>query len=220
MHQLPKFSNISLLRLALTHCSYSNEHRELEDNERLKFLGKTVLSFASSAFLYKLYPEMGEEELTRRRSRLVGQKQLTKFALELGIDKKMRLGTEAVQEGGYQNAKLLSSTFEAIIGAYFLDSGIEAVCTYVKPLFASVVEIVPRSQSIDFKHLFEQWSLFTYGQNPEYFILQESEPDSTKQFTVGACVGGEVLGVGTARSEQAAKKRAAAAVLKKFGLAF
>jgi ribonuclease-3 len=221
MAQLPNFSNTSLLRLALTDRSYCNEYAELEDNERLKFLGKTVLSFLSSAYLYKLYPEKAEDELSRRRSKLVGQKQLAKFAIELGIDKQVRLGSEALLEGGCQNPKLLSSTFEALIGAYFLDSGIDAVRAFVKPLFASVLEIIPRTQSqLDSKILFEQWALLNFGHNPEYFILEESGPNHTKQFTAGACVSGELLGIGTARTKLAAEKRAAASALKKLGLAF
>lgn len=221
MPQLPKFSNISLLRLALTHRSYCNEYAELEDNERLKFLGKTVLNFLSSAFLYKLYPERGETELTHQRSKLVGQKQLAKFALELGIDKQILLGTGALKQGGCQNTPLLSSTFEALIGAYFLDSGIDAVRAFMKPLFTSVIETVPRRMSkLDFKKLFQQWSLLNFSQDPEYFIIQESGPHQTKQYTAGACVDGEVYGVGTARSKQAAEKLAAKAALKKLGLAF
>lgn len=221
MPHLPEFSNTSLLRLALTHSSYRIEYGELEDNERLKLLGKAVLSFASSAFLYELYPEKAEKELTRQRSRLVGQRQLAKFAIELGLDRRMRLGLEAIQEGGYYNTQILSSMVEAVIGAYFLDSGIDAACAFIKLLFASVVESVPHAQSnVDSRSLFQQWSLSNFGQTPEYFILQESMPNSVKQYTAGACAGGELFGIGTARSKLAAEKRAAKAALKKLGLAF
>jgi ribonuclease-3 len=223
MLKLPNFRNTLLLRLALTHRSYRNEFGELEDNQRLEFLGKAVLSFASSAFLYKVYPEMEEDELSRRRSALVDEKQLAKFAIELGIDQQMQVGTAVLEEGGYQNAGLLSSTFAAIVGAYFLDSGLDAVRAFVKPLFGSVIEKLPRSQSNpDSKGLFQLWSLLNFGQKPEYFILEELEPNQTKtrQFTAGACVDGEVYGVGTEYSRPAAEKLAAEAALKKLGLAF
>lgn len=221
MPELPNFRNTALLRLALTHHSYRNEYGGLEDNERLVFLGNAVLSFLSSAFLYKLYPEMTKGQLTRRRSTLVNEKHLAKFAIELGLGERIQNCTDAVQEQEYQNTKLLSSTFAAIIGAYFLDSGIDAVRAFMKPLFTSVIETVPRRMSkLDFKKLFQQWSLLNFSQNPRYFIIRESGPHQTKQYTAGAFVDGEVYGVGTARSKQAAEKLAAKAALKKLGLAF
>ena len=221
MPELPNFRNTALLRLALTHHSYRNEYGGLEDNERLVFLGNAVLSFLSSAFLYKLYPEMTKGQLTRRRSTLVKEKHLAKFAIELGLGEQIQNCTDVVQEEEYQNTKLLSSTFAAIIGAYFLDSGIDAVRTFVKPLFASVVERIPTSQpNLDSKGWFKQWSLMNFGQNPEYFILEESGSDDIQQFTAGACVAGEVYGVGTGRTKQAAEKLAAAAALQKLGLVF
>jgi ribonuclease-3 len=218
MPELPNFRNASLLSLALTHCSYRDEHGGLEDNERLKYLGNSALVFLSSAFLYKLYPEMGEGELTYRRSSLINQNQLAKFAIVLGIDKQMLVGTEVVKEEGDLSTTLLSNIFQAIIGAYFLDSGIDA---FVKPLFTSVLRKTTRSRSsLDYKALFQQWSLLNVGQVPDYFILEESQPNCPTRFTAAACVSGEVYGVATESTQQSAEKLAAEAALKKLGLMF
>jgi ribonuclease-3 len=221
MPELPNFRNASLLSLALTHRSYRDEHGGLEDNERLKYLGNSVLVCLSSAYLYKLYPEMGEGELTYQRSSLINENQLAKFAIVLGIDKQMLVGTEVVKEEGNLSTKLLSNIFQAIIGAYFLDSGIDAVRAFVKPLFTSVLRKTSRSRSsLDYKALFQQWSLLNVGQVPDYFILEESEPDCPTRFTAAACVSGEVYGVATESTQKAAEKLAAEAALKKLGLMF
>jgi len=128
MPKFPQFKKPSLLRLALTHRSYCNEHpEEQEDNERLEFLGDALLGFLVGELLYRRYPDLSEGQLTLVRSELVREKQLVKFAIALGIGDKIRLGKGTIQDGGRQNPSLLSDAFEAIVGAYFLDSGIEEV---------------------------------------------------------------------------------------------
>ncbi len=142
MHKLLIFDDEKLLRRALTHRSYVHENPgEGEHNERLEFLGDALLNFLSGKYLYSCHPEMGEDELTRRRSALVDEKQLAKFAEEVGLDFRIRLGKGAIRDGGYQNPNLLSSTFEAVIAAYYLDKNldIEAVRTLIEPLFDSVI---------------------------------------------------------------------------------
>lgn len=221
MPELPNFRNASLLSLALTHHSSCEEHSGFENNERLQYLGNSVLVFLSSAFLYKLYPEMGEGELTYRRSSLINENQLAKFAIVLGINHQIQLGTEVCKEENLQSTELLSSVFQAIIGAYFLDSGVDAVRAFVKPLFTSVLRKTSRSRSkVDYKALFQQWSLLNIGQAPDYFILEESEEDCSTKFTAAACVTGEVYGVATENTQQAAEKLAAESALKKLGLMF
>lgn len=121
--KLPPFHDRALLELALTHRSYVNEHPEVQaHNERLEFLGDAVLNFISGNFLYKRFPYKAEGELTPLRSALVDEQQLAKFAEMLELGPLMKLGKGAEREGGRQNANLLSSTFEAIVGAYFLDT--------------------------------------------------------------------------------------------------
>lgn len=164
MHKLLIFRDEQLLRQALTHRSYVNEHPgEGEHNERLEFLGDALLNFLSGQYLYKRHSDKGEDELTRRRSALVDERQLAKFALEVGLDFRMRLGQGAIRDGGYQNPNLLSSTFEAVLGAYYLDhdSDIEAVRDIIELLFESVSEnIVVSRSNVDSKNRFQEWSKY------------------------------------------------------------
>ncbi|HEY9675455.1 MAG TPA: ribonuclease III [Waterburya sp.] len=226
MRKLPVIQDEKLLRQALTHRSYVNEHPDAgEHNERLEFLGDAVLGFLVGELLYKRYPEMSEAQLTRLRSNLVDEKQLAKFATQLSIGEQMRLGKGAIKEGGRENPSLLSDTFEAYIAAHFLESGIDAVRNFVEPLFKSVADsiVFPQSDAdskslVDSKGRFQQWALAKFVQNPEYIIVAESGPDHAKEFTAEVQVKGKVYGVGKGRRKQDAEKRAAEAALKKVGL--
>ncbi len=224
--KLPPIRDKKLLQQALTHRSYVNEHPERgEDNERLEFLGDAVLGFLVGELLYRRYPQMSEAQLTRLRSKLVDEPQLTKFSKELGLGKLMRLGKGAERDGGRESPSLLSDTFEAIIAAYFLESGIEAVRDYVQPLFLSVAEDILTSQSdansknlVDSKNRFQQWALANQGENPQYAIVKESGPDHAKEFTAEVRVKSIVYGVGKGRRKQEAEKSAAESALKQLGL--
>ncbi|MDF2388501.1 ribonuclease III [Nostoc ellipsosporum NOK] len=228
MHELLNFKNEKLLRQALTHRSFVNEHPgEGEHNERLEFLGDAILNFLSGKYLYKKYPQKGEDELTRRRSALVDEKQLAKFALEVGLNSRMRLGQGAILDGGFQNPNLLSSTFEAVVGAYYLDndSNIEAVRPIVEPLFDSVPEQMFESRSnVDSKNRFQEW---VQGKGitipPKYVTEQVGGLPHAPEFIAKVFVHGEKepRGIGTGRNKKDAEKAAAEdalAKLKKQGL--
>lgn len=223
MSELPKFKNQSLFDQALTHRSYVNEHPEIgEDNERLEFLGDAVLGFLIGDFLYKNYPDMSEAQLTRMRSALVEEKQLATLARQLQLGSKMRLGQGAIKDGARDNPSLLCDTFEAIIGAYYLDSNITSVRAYVKRLFTPVVKSIALPQVdenpkhlIDPKNRFQQWALDKFGKNPEYVIVKESGPDHAKEFMAEVRVNGKVYGSGIGRRKQDAEKNAAENALKK-----
>ncbi len=219
--KLPKITNQSLLELALTHRSYANEHPEVAGhNERLEFLGDAVLGFLVGELLYRLYPSMTEAELTRLRSRLVDEHQLGKLGSLMNLGSLMRLGKGAEKDNGRANPSLLNDTFEAMIGAYFLDRGIEAVAAYVQPLFTSLAEQLVSEQShsqtttfIDSKNQFQQWALANYQEAPTYKIIQESGPDHAKEFTAQVLVKGVVYGTGKGKRKQEAQKAAAKAAL-------
>ncbi|MGL5943441.1 MAG: ribonuclease III [Waterburya sp.] len=228
-HKLPLFRNPALFNLALTHRSYVNEHPEAgEDNERLEFLGDAVLGFVVAQMLYQMYPTINEAQLTHMRSRLVDEQQLGKLGSELGLGELMRLGKGAAKDGGRNNPSLLNDTFEATLGAYFLDAGIEAVRSYIleifQPLAAKLVQgediqqnsvqVQPQATFIDSKNRFQQWALANFQTPPEYQIIAESGPDHAKQFTAQVSILGQVYGVGTDRRKQEAEKRAAEAALK------
>ncbi|MFN6460266.1 MAG: ribonuclease III [Nostoc sp. DedVER02] len=227
MHKLLIFHNEKLLRHALTHRSYVHENPgEGEHNERLEFLGDALLNFLSGEYLYSCHPEMGEDELTRRRSALVDEKQLAKFAEEVGLDFRMRLGKGAIRDGGYQNPNLLSSTFEAVLGAYYLDndSNIEAVRTIIEPLFDSVdpKNIVVSRSNVDSKNRFQEWVQRNVTPNPpKYFTEQIGGPSHAPEFVAKVLVDGKIYGEGKGRNKKDAEKAAAEdalAKLKKQGL--
>ena len=221
-YQLPQIKNQSLRELALTHRSYANEHPEvLGHNERLEFLGDAVLGFLVGELLYRNYPQMSEAELTRLRSRLVDEEQLGKLGALMNLGELMRLGKGAAKDNGRTNPSLLNDTFEAMIGAYFLDQGIEVVAAYVQTIFRSLAEQLvkeqrnsPRKTFIDSKNKFQQWALAKYHEPPTYKIIKESGPDHAKEFTAQVLVQGIVYGTGTGKRKQEAEKAAAGAALK------
>jgi ribonuclease III len=224
--QLPPISDRLLLERALTHRSYVNEYPESSgNNERLEFLGDAVLGFLIGELLYQKYPQMNEAQLTRLRSQLVDEQQLGQLGSELGLGNLMRLGKGAEKDRGRQNLSLLNDTFEAIIGAYFLESGIEAVRNYIYPLFESLAENLVEVQTkakidnfVDSKNRFQQWALANQGENPKYTIVNEFGWDHAKEFTAEVSVKGCVYGVGKGKRKQEAQKRAAEVALKKLGL--
>ncbi|XHR82423.1 MAG: ribonuclease III [Gloeotrichia echinulata GP01] len=214
MHKLLIFRDEKLLRRALTHRSYVHENPgEGEANERLEFLGDALLNYLSGEYLYNRHPEKGEDELTRRRSALVDEKQLAKFALEVGLDFRMRLGKGAIRDGGYQNPNLLSSTFEAVIGAYYLDnnSDIKTVRAIVEPLFDSVPEnvVVVRS-NVDSKNRFQEWVQRNVTPNPpKYVTVQVGGVSHAPEFIAKVFVGDKVYGEGKGKNKKDAEKAAA-----------
>ncbi|MDY6786134.1 MAG: putative dsRNA-binding protein, partial [Cyanobacteriota bacterium] len=168
------------------------------------------------------YPDISEAQLTRLRSALVDEKQLANFAREIGIGSLMRLGKGANKDGGRDNPALLSDTFEALIGAYFLDAGIEKVKQYVEPFLRSLADtlVFPQTDAepqrlVDSKNRFQQWALARFKENPTYTIIDESGPAHAKEFIAQVSVKGKVYGVGRDRRKQEAEKRAAECALEK-----
>jgi ribonuclease III len=210
---LPPFHDSALLQQALTHRSYINEHPEVTaHNERLEFLGDAVLNFLSGEFLYQRYPDRPEGELTPLRSALVDEAQLAQFASLLHLGDHLRLGRGAEQEGGRQNPNLISSAFEAVIGAYFLDSQaqMDAVRDYVLPFFESVADRLGGSATaVNYKSRFQAWALAHRGENPKYLIVQELGPDHAREFVAEVHLQDECYGVGRGRTKQNAEKAAA-----------
>ncbi|MGI0489595.1 ribonuclease III [Pantanalinema rosaneae CENA516] len=219
--QLPVFQNSELFQRALTHRSFANENSNAgKHNERMEFLGDAVLNFLSGEFLYKRYPDKSEGELTPLRSALVDAKQLAKFAKALDLGQQIKLGKGADREGGRQNTRLLSSTFEALIGAYFIDtnSDINQVRSYVEPFFDAVVShLAITAQTVNYKSRFQEWSLANTGMNPNYVIVSESGPDHDKCFVAEVQISGKPYGQGSGRRKQDAEKDAARDALDRLG---
>ncbi len=218
---LPAFQNPSLLISALTHRAYVNEHAEAsEDNERLEFLGDAVLDFVAGSFLYHKFPGTREGGLTRLRAALVNTEQLARFAIALELGGQMRLGKGEAESGGRKRQTLLADGFEAVLGAYYLDSGLEAVRAFVEPLFTEAVGgIVSAERDVDAKSLFQEWAQSELSQTPRYSTVSVSGPDHSREYTIAVLVNGEAYGTGTGPSKQAATQAAAKAALEKVGLA-
>lgn len=212
------FDKYSLLARALTHRSYCNEHPNevLEDNERLEFLGDAVLDFLVGAWLYNHFPEMHEGELTRLRSALVRTEKLAEFAERLGFGRAMRLGRGETEGGGRLRPALLCATFEAVVGALFLDSGFETVRVFLEPILENAVQdIIARSSDQDPKSLFQERIQSLGYPPPTYRTATTSGPEHQKTFVVEVFVGGEPYASGSGFSKQAAAKSAARAALDK-----
>jgi len=220
MHKLLIFNDETLLQLALTHRSYVHENlEEWGDNERLEFLGDAILNFISGAYLYKIRPELGEDEMTRRRAALVDEKQLARFAVQIGVDERMRLGPSVIGNGGYQNPNLLSSTFEAVIGAYYLDHNqdIEALRPLIEELFDSVPpEIMAVRSTLDAKNRFQEFIQASGITMPPRYITEKSGgTDHAPEFLAKVYVEGKCYGEGKGRNKKDAEKEAARNALDK-----
>ena len=214
------FSDSLILSRALTHRSYLNEHPEaLEDNERLEFLGDAVLDFVVGAWLYNHYPEMPEGDLTRMRSALVHTEQLAEFARQLSLGRAMRLGRGEAQAGGRERSALLCDTFEAVIGALYLNRGIDAVVDFISPLLEEAAEyILLTRKNEDPKSKFQEWAQAQGYPAPLYITRSATGPDHAKVFEVDVVINSQVFGTGTGHSKQIAAKSAAQTALEQLGL--
>lgn len=214
------FKDLLLLSRALTHRSYLNEHSEaLEDNERLEYLGDAVLDFIVGVWLYHQYPEMAEGELTRMRSALVHTEQLAVFARKINLGGAMRLGRGEVQAGGRNRSALLCDTFEAVIGALYIDSGIKAVNKFIHPLLAEAADdILINHKNEDPKSLLQEWAQSQGYQAPVYVTRSALGPDHSKIFELDVIIAGTVYGTGSGPSKSTAAKAAARRALMKLGM--
>jgi ribonuclease III len=215
-----KFNNILLLIRAFTHRSYLNENPDaLEDNERLEFLGDAVLDFLVGAWLYNRFPEMPEGYLTRLRSAIVRTDQLAKFAQELELGEYMRLGRGENEGGGREKPGLLCATFEALIGALYLDQGIDVVQKYIAPMLEEAAkQILSAQKDKDPKSLLQEWAQSQGFGTPLYRLVSSHGPDHAKVFEVEVLINNEKYGQGIGHSKQVATKAAAQAALTALAL--
>jgi ribonuclease-3 len=214
-----QISDRRLIQRALTHRSYLNENPDaLEDNERLEFLGDAALDFLTAAWLYRRFPEMDEGQLTRLRSALVRTEQLAAFAQDIELGEVMLLGRGEDLTGGRQRPALLCATFEALVGAIYLDGGMPAVEAYMQPrLMAAVARILEDENLFDARSLLQIWAQSEVGETPSYRTLQSSGPDHARQFVFEVIVGDRVRAEGTGNSKQEAAQQAAGEALDQVG---
>lgn len=209
------FTDLLLVKRALTHRSYLNEHPEaLEDNERLEFLGDAVLDFVVGAWLYNRFPEMLEGDLTRLRAALVCTEQLAEFARTLQLGNAMLLGHGEVQNGGRERAILLCSAFEALVGALYLQAGVQAVQEFVHPLLERATEALLLNATLqDPKSRLQEWSQQQKLGLPHYVTVQVEGPEHARRFEVEVYINGQCYGRGRGHSKQEAARQAAEAAL-------
>ncbi len=209
--ELPKFKNQNLYTQAFTHRSFLNETREkLESNERLEFLGDSILSFVVSNYLYTHYPQFDEGTLTNLRSLLVNTKSLAVTARELGFGEKLRLSKGEEESKGRQNQSLLADSFEAFIGALYIDQGFDSVTEFLKKtIIAKAEKELARKTLKDPKSLLQEHVQSQKQSSPEYKVLEEQGPAHAKVFTIGVYVDDKLLGSGTGKSKQEAQEQAA-----------
>jgi ribonuclease-3 len=210
------FKDPFLLSRALTHRSYLNEHPEaVEDNERLEFLGDAILDFLVGAWLYNRFPEMSEGELTRLRSALVRTENLAQFALDVDLGPVMLLGRGENESGGRERDALLCATYEALIGAIYLDQGIPAVSAFIAPMLEKAADqILSGNKDRDPKSQLQEWAQGRGFGTPQYRTVVAHGPDHAKVFEVEVMVGGRVVAQGKGHSKQAAAKEAASVALQ------
>ena len=214
-----KFNNIELLKNALVHSSYANEVRgNTHSNERLEFLGDSVLSIIVAEHIFHKYPNMPEGELTRMRASLVCEKTLCAFSRELGIGEYLLLGRGEDKNGGRERDSILADAFEAVFAAIYLDGGMKAAKAHIMNTVLRDLEHYSDEDSFkDYKTTLQE----IIQRNPEesvtYILVDETGPDHNKQFTVAVKLNSNVIGTGVGKSKKQAEQMAAHQALKLMG---
>lgn len=213
------FKDKNLLRSAFIHRSYLNEHPEekLPHNERLEFLGDAVLGIVVSEYIYSQYPQNPEGDLTNFRSSLVNAKSLSQAASSLKIGEYLYLSKGEEATGGRNRQYILANTFEALVGALFLDQGLGASRKFIqKYLLLHLPEIIEKKLYKDFKSLLQEKAQEELSVTPIYKVLEESGPDHAKTFQIGVYIGKKLFANGGGNSKQAAEQQSARKALEKW----
>jgi ribonuclease III len=204
-----RFRDPGLLGLALTHRSHAFEAGGLPTNERLEFLGDAVLGLVITDWLYRRFPDASEGRLAKIRAAAVNTHSLAEVARGLRVGDEVRLGRGEEQSGGRDKDSILADALEAILGAVYLDGGIDSAAGLVYRLFAEPLrEITDRRESLDYKTSLQELTAATAALLPVYALTEEG-PDHEKRFSADVMVGGEMLGHGRGRSKKEAEQRAA-----------
>lgn len=220
------FRDKALLLRAFIHRSYLNEvnasdaNNTLKDNERLEFLGDSVLGYVVSEYLYRRFPDYQEGELTSIRSALVQRDTQARLAKALQLGNYLHLGRGEEDSGGRQRPATLCAVFEALVGAIYMDQGIEGVRTFVLPIMHAELErIIHHALDKDAKTRLQEYVQSTMNVTPRYRPLESSGPDHAKTFVMKVMFDGKMQGVGLGSKKQDASQAAAAMALHRLGQA-
>lgn len=212
------FKNLDLLREAFTHRSYLNEHRGLKTghNERLEFLGDAVLELVITEYLFSKFPNEPEGKLTAYRSALVNTNSIADAAVRWKMNDFLLLSKGEAKDTGRARQYILANTFEAVIGAVYLDQQYEVAKDFIgRSLFGEIDKIVQHRLWQDPKSRFQEEAQERVGITPNYVVVKESGPDHDKRFEIGLYVGSDLVATGEGRSKQEAEQAAAEAGLAK-----
>jgi ribonuclease-3 len=214
------FNNENLLKQALTHRSFlQNDKEGCKTNERLEFLGDAVLGLIVTDELYHRFPQKSEGELTKIKSLIVSREVLAQIAKKIGLGRFLILGSGEERSGGRNRQSILSDTFEALLGAIYLDSGISSTRRLVNHyLFKNIDKIVDDKFYTNFKSWLLEYVQAQGSPSPVYHMLYENGPDHKKIFTIEVLVNGKVLGIGRGKTKKQAEQAAAFKAVKELGL--
>ena len=210
-----RFQNNTLLQNALTHSSYANErwHNSLKSNERLEFLGDSILGMVVAEYLYKNFPDRPEGELTRMRADMVCEKTLASVAARINLGHHLMLGNGEEQGGGRSRDSILADAVESVIAASFLDGGMAAARSFIEKFI--LVEVpVRKMHNADYKTALQELIQQKKNQTLSYALVGESGPDHDKRFEVEVSLNGRVIGTGTGSSKKRAEQMAAQSALE------
>jgi ribonuclease III len=211
------FSNHELLLLAFIHRSFVNEYRQLIDqhNERLEFLGDSVLGLVMAEFLYRRFPSHPEGVLSQLRSRLVDATSCAKYLETLKLEEYILLGRGERLSGERVKHSILSDVFEALVGAIYLDGGFTTARSFLTTHFEEAIEETIGTPARNFKAELQDYSQRRFQKTPVYRVIQETGPDHAKQFSVVVFLEDREMGVGSGSSKKEAEQQAALAALEK-----
>lgn len=213
-----KFNDEGLIAQAFIHRSYLNETRKYKfSNERLEFLGDSILSYLVSDYLYLAFPSSSEGHLTNLRSSIVKTSTLAKISIVLSLGEYLNLSKGEEEGGGRHNPSLLADTFEAFLGAVYLDQGLDSVKKILETLlFPLLPAIIKDKLYKDAKSNFQEAVQDSIKNSPLYKVLEEKGPDHAKEFVIGVYVNNKLWGKGTGRNKQIAEQHAAQQALEKW----
>lgn len=214
------FSDKSLLALAFVHRSFFNENRQLvkQHNERLEFLGDAILGLLISEYLYKYLPSTPEGELSYLRSRLVEATSCMAYIQKLELEKYLLLGKGEQRNDGRGRETILADLFEALMGAIYLDGGIDATRKFLFKTFSREIDAILKTPLQNWKALLQDFAQKKHQKAPIYKVLNEMGPDHSKSFSVAVEINDEIVGTGQGSSKKEAQQAAAAAALVRFGI--
>ena len=212
------FNDIRYLKTALTHSSYANEnHTRDGSNERLEFLGDSILGFVVADYLYRLYPDIPEGELTKKRAALVCEKACCGFSRQIGVGEHLLLSHGEQNSGGRTRSSILADAFESVTAAIYLDGGMEQARRFVLRFVLPLLQQPKPKTFKDYKTALQEIVQKNPEDNLEYILTAETGPDHDKHFSIEVRLDNNVVGKGGGRSKKEAEQQAAREALELMG---